>query len=76
MSKLKTTGKPRQFDTGAQRDNADGKPRMSLVPHKALYAVMERYLVGADEADARAQAEREGIDIKSIHKLEFTPGRH
>jgi hypothetical protein len=31
---------------------------------------------GTDEADARAQAEREGIDIKSIHKLEFTPGRH
>tara|TARA_R110000737_G_C14244924_1_gene425531 strand:+ start:160 stop:498 length:339 start_codon:yes stop_codon:yes gene_type:complete len=48
MSKLKTTGKPRQFATGAQRDNAEGKPRMSLIPHKALYAVMERYLVGAD----------------------------
>ena len=48
MSKLKTTGKPRQFDTGAQRDNAEGKPRMSLVPHKALYAVMERYLAGAE----------------------------
>ena len=50
MSKLKTTGKPRQFATGAQRDNAEGKPRMSLVPHKALYAVMERYLVGAELA--------------------------
>jgi|TARA_R110000772_G_scaffold51939_3_gene119206 hypothetical protein len=48
MSKLKTTGKPRQFDTGAQRDNAEGKPRMSLVPHKALYSVMDRYLQGAE----------------------------
>ena len=25
MKKLKTTGSPRQFETGAQRDNADGK---------------------------------------------------
>ena len=34
MKKLKQTGKPRQFDTGAQRDNAEGKLRMSLIPHK------------------------------------------
>mgnify|MGYP003117911073 CR=1 FL=1 len=47
MKELKRTGKPRQFETGAQRDNADGKLRMSLVPHKALEAVMERYLIGA-----------------------------
>ena len=48
MSKLKRTGKPRQFETGAQRDNADGKLRMSLVPHKALNDVMMRYLQGAE----------------------------
>jgi len=48
MSKLKTTGKPRQFSTGAQRDNADGKLRMSLLPHNALNGVMMRYLQGAD----------------------------
>tara|TARA_E500000318_G_C3564810_1_gene215186 strand:+ start:1210 stop:1548 length:339 start_codon:yes stop_codon:yes gene_type:complete len=48
MDKLKQTGTPRQFDTGAQRDNADGKLRMSLVPHKALNKVMERYLQGAE----------------------------
>ena len=48
MSKLKRTGKPRQFDTGAQRDNAEGKHRMSLVPHNALSAVMQRYLAGAE----------------------------
>ena len=30
MNKLKQTGKPRQFETGAQRDNAEGKLRMSL----------------------------------------------
>ncbi len=47
MKKLKRTGNPRQFETGAQRDNGDGKLRMSLVPHKALQAVMERYLQGA-----------------------------
>ena len=48
MGKLKTTGKPRQFDTGAQRDNGDGKLRMSLVPHKALNDVMVRYLQGVE----------------------------
>ena len=48
MDKLKQTGIPRQFDTGAQRDNADGKLRMSLVPHKALNDVMKRYLQGAE----------------------------
>jgi hypothetical protein len=48
MKKLKVTGKPRQFDTGAQRDSADGKLRMSLVPHNALNAVMKRYLQGAE----------------------------
>lgn len=48
MEDLKITGAPRQFETGAQRDNADGKMRMSLVPHKALNDVMMRYLQGAD----------------------------
>ena len=48
MKKLKITGKPRQFDTGAQRDAADDKLRMSLVPHKALNDVMMRYLQGAN----------------------------
>ena len=45
---VKKTGPARQFDTGAQRDSAEGKPRMSLVPHKALYDVMQRYLAGAE----------------------------
>ena len=48
MNKLKTTGTPRQFETGAQRDNGEGKLRMSLVPHKALNDVMVRYLQGAE----------------------------
>ena len=47
MNKLKQTGKPRHFDTGAQRDSADGKLRMSLVPIKPLQSVMKRYLQGA-----------------------------
>ena len=45
---VKKTGKPRQFDTGAQRDSGEGKSRMSLVPHKALNDVMQRYLAGAE----------------------------
>ena len=45
---VKKTGQARQFDTGAQRDSAEGKPRMSLVPHKALKSVMMRYLDGAE----------------------------
>lgn len=48
MTKLKQTGNPRQFETGAQRDSGEGKLRMSLVPHKALESVMERYLQGAE----------------------------
>jgi hypothetical protein len=49
MNKLKTTGSPRQFETGAQRDSGEGKLRMSLVPHKALSDVMMRYLQGAEK---------------------------
>jgi len=45
---VKKTGEARQFDTGAQRDSGEGKSRMSLVPHKALNDVMQRYLAGAD----------------------------
>ena len=48
MNSLKRTGKPRKFDTGAQRDSGEGKLRMSLVPHKALNCVMQRYLQGAE----------------------------
>ena len=48
MEDLKRIGKPRQFDTGAQRDSGEGKLRMSLVPHKALNDAMMRYLQGAD----------------------------
>ena len=48
MDDLKTTGEPRQFETGAQRDSGEGKLRMSLVPHKALESVMMRYLQGAE----------------------------
>ena len=45
---VKKTGEARQFDTGAQRDSGEGKSRMSLVPHKALNDVMQRYLAGAE----------------------------
>ena len=45
---VKKTGAARQFETGAQRDSGEGKSRMSLVPHKALNDVMQRYLAGAE----------------------------
>jgi hypothetical protein len=39
----------RQFDTGAQRDTADGKLRMSLIPQEELKRVAQRYLDGAEK---------------------------
>ena len=41
--------KNRQFETGAQRDTAEGKLRMSLIPHNELKRVMKRYLDGAEK---------------------------
>ena len=47
---LKTmTTNNRQFDSGAQRDVADDKLRMSLVPQNELKRVMKRYLDGANK---------------------------
>jgi len=39
----------RQFNTGAQRDTGEGKPRMSLVPHEELTRLMHRYREGAEK---------------------------
>jgi hypothetical protein len=39
----------RQFSSGAQRDQAEGKLRMSLVPQEELKRVMRRYLDGAEK---------------------------
>ena len=36
----------RQFDTGAQRDNDVGKPKMSLIPTEELVRVMQHYRNG------------------------------
>ncbi len=47
--KKKKKQKNRQFDTGAQRDTAEGKLRMSLVPQQELRRVMKRYLDGAEK---------------------------
>ena len=41
--------KNRQFETGAQRDQAENKLRVSLVPHEALDRVLKRYLDGAEK---------------------------
>ncbi len=42
-------GENRVFSTGAQRDTAEGKLRMSLLPQAALKRVMKRYLDGAEK---------------------------
>lgn len=48
MSELKDSGKGvRQFATGAQRDNADGKERFDLLPISALARIAGHYEKGA-----------------------------
>lgn len=44
---LKTTGTPRQFATGAQRDADAGKARFDLLPVTALERVSKHYAAGA-----------------------------
>ena len=39
----------RQFESGAQRDTATGKLRMSLLPQPELQRVMKRFLDGAEK---------------------------
>ena len=39
----------RSFTTGAQRDTAEGKLKMSLVPQEELRRVMKRYFDGAEK---------------------------
>lgn len=39
----------RSFPSGAQRDTAESKPRMSLIPQEELKRVMRRYLDGAEK---------------------------
>lgn len=38
----------RVFDTGAQRDSADGKPRYDLIPPGALLRVAMHYMLGGE----------------------------
>lgn len=44
---LKTSGKKRQFASGALRDDASGKPRMELLPMDLLTDVAQWYTLGA-----------------------------
>lgn len=46
---MTTKSNNREFSTGAQRDQATGKMRMSLVPQQELKRVMKRYLDGAEK---------------------------
>lgn len=38
-----------KYNTGAQRDNRDGKLRMSLIPQSSLERLMDRFLEGAEK---------------------------
>lgn len=44
---MKDSGRTREFSTGSKRDNADGKPRMELLPYDLLERVAEWYTLGA-----------------------------
>ena len=46
---MNSSGKARTFDTGALRDNADGKPKMELLPLDLLMRVAEWYTLGAEK---------------------------
>ncbi|PKM70116.1 MAG: hypothetical protein CVU94_00680 [Firmicutes bacterium HGW-Firmicutes-19] len=47
MTELKSSGKKRQFASGALRDDATGKPRMELLPMDLLTDVAQWYTLGA-----------------------------
>jgi len=46
---LKSSGKTRTFSSGALRDNADGKPRMELIPDDLMLRVATWYGLGAQK---------------------------
>ena len=47
----KDSGKRQQFETGAQRDTQEGKPRYDLIPTHALRRVADLYARGAEKYD-------------------------
>jgi hypothetical protein len=49
--KVKDSGERQQFDTGAQRDTQDGKPRYDLIPPQPLKRLAEHYGAGAAKYD-------------------------
>lgn len=48
-TKIKSTGTKRVFSTGSQRDSANGKPRMELLPDDLLSRVAIWYGLGAEK---------------------------
>lgn len=46
--KIKSSGKKRKFDTGAQRDSGDNKSRPDLMSPFALMRIGKRFKEGAD----------------------------
>lgn len=50
---IKDSGHRRQFETGAQRDRGENKPRYDLVPPLALRRIAMVYTRGAEKYDAR-----------------------
>ncbi len=47
MDKIKDSGERRQFETGAQRDMAEGKGMCSFLPPNALMALARHFEYGA-----------------------------
>jgi hypothetical protein len=48
MKSIKTSGKTQEFETGAHRDNREGKGRFDLIPTMALKRLAVHYERGAD----------------------------
>ena len=46
---MESSGKTREFSTGALRDNADNKPKMELLPLDLLMRVAKWYTLGGQK---------------------------
>ena len=46
---MKSSGKKREFATGAVRDSAEGKARMELIPWELMMRVADWYALGAEK---------------------------
>lgn len=75
---IKSTGEPRQFSTGAVRDAATGKPRLSLIPQDLLARVAKHYELGAIKYGTdnwrKGQPQDTTLDSLERHILAYRKG--